>query len=428
MSWKNSKWYNTTLVFLSSYLVFFFFLWGFGIDGFIWLLFLPLLVKNYRFDDAKFPFNKYLLFGLFIYISSVLVSGLFLSSTFRILNWIRDTAAIITFFLLLLFVANLNATSLRKKVVRPLKIFFGVAIGLGLLALIFRLNFSFRTPFAYLMPSSILSTDYGSRLVIKSLVNESYFLNIRYFRLSSIFAYATSFSYALAVFLVAYITNPRISDNHNKYFKIFFIVGGIICLLFTTARTGLAGFIGGTGLYYFLRANSRQKVLLVILLLLSIVAFLMQDIFQLLLEARGGGSAHGRSTVYLMSLKRFFTNPLGFGSYVDARNLNLPYPLGSHSTWIGILFKHGLFGFIGFTLCFFGIYKEKSVRFFKSRHSYRILPTLVPFFAISLLEEFYLDILTTISLALILGIIINESDKLFNKVIKFKKELIYESK
>ena len=66
--------------------------------------------------------------------------------------------------------------------------------------------------------------------------------------------------------------------------------------------------------------------------------------------ARGAGSVDARSAVYRSTVSGFLERPLlGWGTERDIPGQR--YPAGSHSTYLGVLYKHGLVGFV----CLLGV-------------------------------------------------------------------------
>jgi O-antigen ligase len=122
----------------------------------------------------------------------------------------------------------------------------------------------------------------------------------------------------------------------------------------------------GTILLVFMSAYSTSNIF-------SLVSKLYEDV----LFARGPGSFTDRSAVYVYTLQGALERPLlGWGTERDIPNF--PYPAGSHSHYLGILYKQGFIGFLVFLATLFTLWKETSVPKL-SRTATSVQRTLVKF-------------------------------------------------
>lgn len=384
---------------VSYYLLF----WIAGLDGFIWFILAPFLLLD-LFSNNRILLNKYVLLGLVFLIFSFIISFLFIEDSFRYLNFIRNTILILTIVLLITVVINFNIydlnlnESLHKAIDRL--IFYSTII--GVFSIVLNLDFSLKTPAFYVLPEEIISTDFGSRLVLKQLITKSWFAGFNYPRLTSLFQYAGSYGIVLStMFIYVIVFHKKIKKYKVKLLLI------LVNILFTTSRTAIIALVISLLIYIFINRGILVKIALLILLSISIVLLLNLGFIEEILYARGEGSTYSRSTIYFESIKYFLINPLGYGEYVDIPRLDLP--LGSHSTFIAILFKYGLIGVIGSILLVFGWIQQTKLSI---NNFIKVVPILVCIFLVFLFEEFYLDAYTGLLIGTIFALSIsNETYK-----------------
>jgi len=158
----------------------------------------------------------------------------------------------------------------------------------------------------------------------------------------------------------------------EKKWLIVLITMCLINLFFTTARVSFLSFL--IGFVYFLiffkmKRDNRYLFFLFFSFVLLLILIVYRDVIveglRLLLLARGEGSASSRSLVYYTTLKEFWERPVfGWGTERDVEGLG--YPAGSHSHYLGILYKQGLLGFITFVGIYISLWFEtKPSRYLK---------------------------------------------------------------
>jgi len=73
----------------------------------------------------------------------------------------------------------------------------------------------------------------------------------------------------------------------------------------------------------------------------------LYQIIDFALYSRGEGSANARSKIYIQTFESFLERPIfGWGTERDVKGL--AYPLGSHSYYLGTLYKQGVAGLVLF--------------------------------------------------------------------------------
>ena len=327
------------------------------------------------------------------------ISILFINRPPRYLTWLREIWIIFTMFSIFFSVKKINISTIESKLIKPITYLLLFSCTIGLFCMYFHLNFSFETPAKFLLPHSLVKTDFGNRLVTKTLFSQTWFAGMSIFRLKSIFTYATSCAIALALYLIYFTTISNIVFRRPLFLR--FLIVTIICsaLLFTLTRTPLIAM--SISLFFYFVFSSRKiltKLLVIVLVAISILILFKLNILNSIINLREG-SYITRSLIYRETIDAFLKNPLGYGSYLDIDDL--PLPLGSHSTWLGIAFKYGIFGITGFTLMLLClILRVKNLKFYLPKIS---LPIIICIFIISITEEIYLDALTGLISMVFLG-------------------------
>jgi hypothetical protein len=128
-------------------------------------------------------------------------------------------------------------------------------------------------------------------------------------------------------------------SSKKKHFSFFLLFFG--CFM-----TGSRTFVILSLLLYTIFLTTSKLKLNLFLLVIPVLALFSFPLLEYFLSLREG-SNDARSNIYLASIALTMENgPLfGLGLKPILPNLNIPYPLGSHSTYIGYFTKCGLIGF-----------------------------------------------------------------------------------
>lgn len=232
-------------------------------------------------------------------------------------------------------------------------------------AVITGLNQSFQTPIAPLVPPVIAETSLGrATLVSRSLTGESYFLDEPILRPKGFFLYSTSQAVAQAVVIpLIGAAALRMRTRGSRALVVGAFVVCVVGLLLSTTRTAIAGLLLGLlvlaspNIYRSVRqlwawGTSRpglmtRAAVIAAMLTMLVVGAANVDKLAGLATTR---SYDVRLEIYEESLRQWLERPLfGWGVEKDwappgeTPDPNRP-PLGSHSQYVGILFKHGLLG------------------------------------------------------------------------------------
>lgn len=350
--------------------------WVLGAEQFIWLLgvgaiLLKIIVRQ-RFRLRLIPIANWLLLFLLVH----LISGLFIVENERYITFVRNFSTYLTAWALLVVVVN---SVQNWQQIRFLLMVVGVVLGIagivGLLGITKLWQPQFTSLVGQFLPEWIRNSSYGGEIAYRQTVSSAWFAGINYYRVKSFFLYATLYASALAIGIpVIWFLFHRATSGWQKGVSAGILLILLTNLLFTTGRIAILGFLLG-GIYYLLfasRIRTPAKIgLLFILACAAISTAIMPDLLSTTIDnflyARGEGSFTDRQFVYQQTLQGFWERPL-FGWGTERRIPNSFYPTGSHSYYLGILYKQGLIGFLLFVTILFIIWRD-------SRPFYRqILP------------------------------------------------------
>jgi len=135
----------------------------------------------------------------------------------------------------------------------------------------------------------------------------------------------------------------------------------IVALVFSLSRTSVVGFGFALVIVFALLNLKKSSILKIIpVVLIFLIVFLLiippKKISEALFDFRKGSSIW-RARLYGLTLEQANKKPvLGFG--FKPRTEDFPVPIGSHSTYIGVIYRTGFLGFVVFCL-FWGLVLRK---------------------------------------------------------------------
>jgi N-acetylglucosaminyldiphosphoundecaprenol N-acetyl-beta-D-mannosaminyltransferase len=224
-------------------------------------------------------------------------------------------------------------------------------------------------PFAELLvPSSLDRGGYLTQLFERSLARAAFFRPLgEYYRVSSLFLWPLQNASAMAAALPLVGTLTREDAGWKRVLAWVIILLGLVNLTFTTGRAAMGGLVAGGLLVWAFYSRYRRlfwRLAIVTLVLIGVAvvvdlvtpggSFLLDRGFSTLTAvafARDrwvrGGSAAARFDTVLGTLRGWLERPvLGWGTAREVPELALP--AGTHSTYLGILYKHGAVGLAAF--------------------------------------------------------------------------------
>ncbi len=142
-----------------------------------------------------------------------------------------------------------------------------------------------------------------------------------------------------------------IKNKHKKLYVVIFTILSAIPVIMTNSRLGifLIIVVVASSLYDISTNNKRTKKMMIVFLIICILSISLifnQDIIQKIKEIiySRQGSTSMRNAIYSLSLEKTLHNSILIGNGI--KEIYNGYPLGSHSTFLGIFYKTGIIGSI----------------------------------------------------------------------------------
>jgi O-antigen ligase len=295
---------------------------------------------------AKMPLNGRLMLA-FIFLA--IFSAFTIQENIRIITFTRDFMIWIT---AIVFFCHFYADSETGNL-RIYSKYFSYAFWFFFITSLLYIAFpSFEFPsIAYLAsPSAITDTMMGKRFLMKSLGEQLFFLGFTD-RVSSIFGSPIHLA-CLVVLMLPFAMSAR----RTLWAKGLTFLAAFFIIFFAQARLAMIMLLIMPVMQsMFMAAFKTRRATYDILLLsfasLALLVFaaayfneITSALSDLFFERRRG-SAEARGQIYSLTWSWFLERPfIGYGTQVDVPELD--YPLGSHSTPLGLMFKHGIFAAI----------------------------------------------------------------------------------
>ncbi len=342
--------------------------WVMGVEQFIWPVIFGiaaikvLILQRWRLIVGR-PLGWFALF-----IVAVLISGVFVDETMRLLTYFRNLGAFLAGFLALLTITNRARTwpSIDKVLNVVLFVIFLAGVA-GLLGVLDIWRPALQSVAGRLLPGAVVNTSYGQTIAIRQWGDLSWFSGLGlYYRVSSFFLFSNHYSSALIYALPFFFMKLGQARGVWKVAVALAILILVINLVYTTGRVATLSLLAGA--LYFAIFHSAYRRPLRVLLSLGITVALIAILLSATLElasgfrqqgvisqtaeavdaftyARGEGSFINRFGVYGATLEGFLQRPLfGWGTERDVVGLNIP--AGSHSEYLAALYRQGLLGFL----------------------------------------------------------------------------------
>jgi hypothetical protein len=347
--------------------------WYLGVEQIIWPIGLLVVALKVIWRHRGRVVVPRVVRWFFFFLCVQLLSGFFIEESYRWITFLRNFSTSFSAFLLLVILVNcVNTWREIQKLIRALLFSMGVAALIGLLGITGVWQPDFQPSISTLLPDWIKQTSFGSRFAQRSIGHSAFFLFFPYYRVRSIFLFATLYATALAVSLpvVMYVRQSSWGIWRRMFWT--FIVGLLfVNLVFTTGRMALTAFIGGWLFFIlFVRHRHRPSKLFFIFLFASCamlisLAFFMQygsgSRINTVMEGAGSiamtRSTNERLSVYAITIEEALKKPVfGWATERDIPGLNLP--LGSSSFYLALLFRHGIVGFIVFAIMLLSLWRS----------------------------------------------------------------------
>lgn len=377
---------------------FFYFLWVLIIlpkafQTFFSVVILLFLFYKYSFPK-KIPQEVIFLIGFsFLQILSVLLNSFFGYGTSRILAGLNTSLAWFTGILYYIFYLNIKIS--RVKIEKIMIVNYFILVIMSFITVV------------------LASKGIEISMFSRKLYAADWFLGNTNYRLVGFMEYPN-----LAM-LFGLITMPLLISYYTKCnkFLLFFIILLISYPIYLTkSRMGILLLIIGIGyiLYtYYLYDGNKKYFVLVLFIGSILLVTLTKDYHEMtvfidsIISGREG-STSARQNLYADSIVIVLKNNPLFGMGIKTIDTNYMVPYGSHSTYIGTLYKTGLVGFIMMVIGFFKIFL-KAFKLRKSKENRVFLFFLFLFFISLSIEDIDGNLWLLVYFFSIMGIFFNEN-------------------
>lgn len=341
--------------------------WALGVEQFLPPLLLSVTTLRVLISRRRVhlhPVPVLLLASLLAY----LVSALAIEESFRLLSFARSYGALVGgTACAYLLISDVRKPADLHIVLGAVAAFMTVAAVMGAAAAEGVLRLEVRAPIGELLPVSVLATEYGRLIAERTLGGMTWFAGRNLFRPSSFFLFPNLFAVALAATIPVVLYLAKVSRRGTA--ALLFVAAGFMLanLVLTTSRTSVVAFALGAAVWSLTVMRGWLRIMLVGCALLAIVpAYLylddgaLQDAAHEVVTLRGPGSARDRLAIYELTLLDYLGRPVfGWGTerdvYEDQR-----YPAGSHSYYLGVLYRQGAVGLV--ILLLVGVHLWRSTR------------------------------------------------------------------
>ena len=171
--------------------------------------------------------------------------------------------------------------------------------------------------------------------------------------------YGTALGLTMLLVIVMSIAYIKVTNKKKRWFFIIFLE--TVALILSLSRTTVIGFLAAIGIVFII-ANIEKSLLMkvipaiLIVLLIFLVIFPPKGIINTFSEFRKG-STIWRARLYQLTLSEALKKPvLGYG--FKPRTEDFPVPIGSHSTFIGMIYKTGFLGLVVFLLFWVSVLRK----------------------------------------------------------------------
>ena len=365
------------------------FFWVLGLGQFIWLpvlffLFIKTLVFFAR--RQRSPKLPPVVRPILLFLTIYGVSGFFVIERERLLpflyGFIQYISVILLFILVVIWAKRKKDLSALSWILFLVAFMATLAGILGIVGLSDRLFFT--APVWYVLPPFLQKSKFVAAISNQYLVKSTpFFLGVQYSRVRSFFVNPNTYAQFLvvAIPLALFLLSSR-KLQKQKLVTYLLIVGACLMgvnLLFTNGRTAIFGFLVGGIWWLFswqrwhLRCRRNLSVSIIgviaaVVAILIMMAPLQSGIEAVTLGTRAG-SIESRWATYARTLESWKERPiLGWGTSRIIEDLSFEFEvpirlkaLGSHSTYLGYLYKQGIVGLSVYLWILWSIFREVRI-------------------------------------------------------------------
>ena len=284
---------------------------------------------------------------LLIFITSSIISMIFIDDNIRYLEAIRNIIIYFSIFSIIYYYYDKNIYLQKLLLYYHLIFIIWITIA-GYLG--YFINISFIAPSKMIIPITTNSSFINS-IFSKNLGGHYFTIIGDLWRPSSFFAHSTSLGITLSISLPLILLYKQnyIKNSINRMLVNILILFVIGLIILTTTRIAIISII----FLMFYLLIKRKKYITIVSLVSSLIIIISKLLNQIL-TFRGGGSTGFRMELYKKSINYFLERPIfGWGAQMDLKGFESIPALGSHSYYLNILFSTGIIGFILFYIFLF---------------------------------------------------------------------------
>jgi O-antigen ligase len=294
-----------------------------------------------------------------VFVVADLLSGFQVIGAGRVATFVWDLSLYVAFFTLALAIYRFARTPGDIRSVLTAAV--GILLFSHALTVYFLLvgPIEFTTLAGSLLPAEVRNTPTGQMVAVHSVGRDLFFFGLSN-RVSGIFG--PSIHLGAAILLSLPMIYVRCMDGRRlaRLFWLAVLVLSLVILTYSQARTAIvitglllpslvfAGWLFNTRVASprLLLPLLAMGVILILFAGLQVLPAVSEPAREFFIEARAS-SASTRFEIYRQTVDAIPDNPLlGHGTQRDVSDLL--YPLGSHSWYLALLYKHGLLGFLPF--------------------------------------------------------------------------------
>lgn len=319
----------------------------------------------------KYIFLRTTPFIVFFFV--FIVSFTSVSTPVRIISYSKDALLYVSgYFLMGAVYLSLIYDFTIERLAKGIVIFSMFVCILGLSYFIIG-NWSFKTPIGYVLPESLSKTQLGQSIAVRTIGRSAYFFGLDA-RLSSIYLTSAQLALGLTILMPTIISCCFVARGKTQLYAMLLVPCIIVMIILAQGRVSIIVNSFTLALYPILYGVFVKKrigtdiiwlgaslaLVLVFFLLFTNIAPIEEAFNTYFIEARGASADH-RFHVYTETIKSIFHSNIwnllfGFGTQRDFANS--PVPLGSHSYYLGVLYKQGILGFLSLIWLFGWILKR----------------------------------------------------------------------
>jgi O-antigen ligase len=343
--------------------------WLLGLEQFIWPLVFSLLLGLLVFSRSMHGHGIYFpataKWGV-IFILVQLISAVFIVETDWYLVFVRNWGVWLSGFSLFVLVINLfpfQSTQFHA-LIKALVVIALLSCVVSLLAIAGIWDPRFVSPLTNVLPAIISESEFARAILLRSWssLEPTRFFGFLLYRPRAFFTYPNPFAGFLVLTLplvVYYCSTRKRLPGRWLCWILPLIIGAT--LLITTSRGGIVSCIlGAVVLRHKLPPRPRVVLYTLVFCALIIGILLVLPELPTVIETSGrgvdliltarGGSHSTRTLIYAATLQSWQDRPLlGWGTQRTPTAGGLPKrfpPLGSHSGYLAILYRHGIVGIV----------------------------------------------------------------------------------